>query len=81
MALNVTYASSCSARYPAVYLISKVLLFLRFLYCLALLGSALILIHDETVLALAFTARLVCYSHYCNIIYASVITCDYVIIF
>ena len=56
MTLNLTYVSSCSAGYPAVYLVS----ILSFLYCLALFGSDLILIHDGGVLALAFTARLVC---------------------
>ena len=60
MTANATYVSSCSAGYPAICLSSNTFLLLRFLRCLALFGSVLILVHDGTVLTLAYTDRLVC---------------------
>ena len=59
MTANATYVISCSAGYPAICLSSNTFLLLRFLRCLALFGSVLILVHDGTVLTLAYTDRLV----------------------
>ena len=56
MTANATYV----AGYPAICLSSNTFLLLRFLRCLALFGSVLILVHDGTVLTLAYTDRLVC---------------------